>query len=160
MHLQNHSKAREISRITQDMHDFHQEAWNQLDRLEANAGKLKKGAAAERAAALKEIAEVANFIESGMWSHFKQEEDEVYTALKKALPPGRRRSVTVMEKDHKTMGALVKEVKESMVQARSAAGASADQGRQTADACLRLVTVMRKHITKEDLLYQELGEAP
>ncbi len=160
MHLQNHSKAREVSRITQDMHDFHEEAWNQLDRLEAGANKLKKGTPAERAAALKEIAKVASFIESGMWSHFKQEEDEVYTALKKALPPGRRRSVTGMEKDHKTMGALVDEVKEALKHAQSVAGASADQSLQTAAACLRLVNVMRKHITMEDLLYQELGETP
>ncbi|MDO8491812.1 MAG: hemerythrin domain-containing protein [Dehalococcoidia bacterium] len=165
MDRQDNSRARQVSQITQDMHDLHQDAWDKLDNLERHARLLTGRKGAESRDALKNIADTISFMESAVRSHFKIEEEQVYSFLKDVLPPNRRRSVTAMEKDHLKIGALVGEIKGFLKEARNAKTSSAAADSQTPDACLRmaclrLVRIMRKHITKENLIYQELGETP
>ena len=138
---------------------------DKLDNLERHARLLTGRKDTERPDALQNIAETVSFIESDLWSHFKQEEEQVYSVLKQILPPNRRRSVTAMEKDHQKVGALVGEIRGFLRESRNAKASSPAPDSQTPEvclrmACLRLVRIMRKHITKENLIYQELGETP
>lgn len=163
MDEQTNTKARQASQMAQDMHDFHQEAWEKLDELERWARQLAGEEGPGGDEALKNIREAIAFIDSGLSVHFRQEEEQVYAFLKQRLPASRRRSVAAMEKDHLTLRAHVNEVKGLLRPSRSAAKASAGQSGQAPEAslrlaCLRLVRMMRKHITKENLLYQALEQ--
>ena len=158
MNDQGQQDIRRASQVTREMHDFHKDAWDKIDALERYAKQLGEPDARGRTQALKKIGETVGFIESDLWSHFKQEEEQVYSVLKQILPPNRRRSVTAMEKDHRTIGRLVAEIKRLLREAQSAG--APDHAKQISENCLRLVTVMRNHINKENLIYQELGEVP
>ncbi len=149
--------VQEAARIVTDMHQFHYRAWDKMDAVERMARRLKDKNNSDKAGPLKEIDEVKTFFKEDVGPHFQMEEARIYPLVKSLLPPRQRISIAYMVKEHRTIWQHVMQLR-GLTQAAPESGTvvPVEQAEAVSEAALQLVRLMRRHITKENVIYQTL----
>ncbi|MDO8491870.1 MAG: hemerythrin domain-containing protein [Dehalococcoidia bacterium] len=149
--------VQEAAALVQDMHQFHYRAWDRMDNMERLARRLKDKKDSDKAGPLKEIDEVRTFFRDGVGPHFQMEEAKIYPLVKTLLPPRKRIAIAFMIKEHRAIWRHVMQLRDLLQAAREGgAGAQVEQAEPVGDVALQIVRLVRRHITKENMIYQTL----
>lgn len=149
--------VREAAAIVQDMHQFHYRAWDKMDDMERIAKGLKGRVPSGGDELLKEMGGISDFLLQDVGPHFRMEEAKVYPLVKRLMLPRKRVAIAYMIKDHHAVYRQVVQLRQLLqVAGESSPDANAEQNASIALLSIEMVRLVRRHIVKENIVYQTL----